>query len=533
MSDAALLRTSGRMSALTAISRVTGFVRILVVAAVLGTTFLGNTYQSANTVPNLVFELFVAGALQAVLVPTLVERLDRRRRHEAEHIAGAILGFAFALLGVLAILGAVAAPWLMRLLVSGVADPAIRDEQVRLGTFFLWFFLPQILFYAAAMVATAVLNAHDRFSLPAAAPIFNNVVVIASYIVFAVMRGGKPPSLDLSTAEKVVLAGGTTLGVVVFCSVPIVAVVRSGFSLRPRFDFTDAAVRRLLRLGGWAALSLAMVQVLIGVVLLLANRVEGGVVAYQVAFTFFLLPHALVAIPLSTASFPGLSRHAHRSDYGEFAGAVGRATRLIGFFVLPATAAFVALAGPMSRLALFGESSGDGAAMVAAALAGFAPGLLGYGLLLLGGRAFAALGDTRTPAIVSVALAAGGAALMVGGFGVATGDARIGGIAAGHSAAYLLASAVLFVLLRVRLGVGIPGLAKPLAIEVLGATLAGAAMWSTERAIGSTERLVTAGEVGAAIVLGAAVYLGVQHFAGGPRPGPVLAALAGRETHHA
>ena len=82
------------MAALTVVSRVTGFVRILVVAAVLGTTFLGNTYQSANSVPNILFELIAAGVLQAVLVPALVPHLDRGDRAEAEHIAGSVLGLA-------------------------------------------------------------------------------------------------------------------------------------------------------------------------------------------------------------------------------------------------------------------------------------------------------------------------------------------------------------------------------------------------------------------------------------------------------
>lgn len=513
--DAALLRTSGSMTAFTALSRLTGFARILVVAAVLGTTFLGNTYQSANTVPNLLFELVVAGVLQSVMVPTFVGLLDRSQSAEAEHVAGAVLGLAGMAMAVLAAVGMAGAPWIMRALVSGVSDPAVRAAQVRLGTVFLLIFLPQVVFYVAGMVATSVLNARDQFIVPAAAPIVNNVVVIAAYATFAALRGGRPPSLDLRGVEVAVLAGGTTLGVLAFCAVPVIAVIRSGFSLRPRLDWHHPAVRRIGRLGGWAAVSLAMVQGMLAVVLVLANRVEGGVVAYQVAFTFFLLPHALVAIPLVTAAFPGLSRMVILDDLTGLADGCGRVIRLMAFFILPATAAAASLGRPLARLALFGAGSLRGSALVAGAIVGFAPGLIGYGLVLFAGRAFAALGDTRTPALASILMAAGGGALMVAGFGAASGSARVPAVAAAHSIAYLATGIGLMVQLRRRLGRPFPSLARPLFAEALGAVVAGTAMLAIEQIVAPTtkpEALVTLLVAG---VAGISLYLPTQRLAGG------------------
>ncbi|HUF31855.1 MAG TPA: murein biosynthesis integral membrane protein MurJ [Acidimicrobiales bacterium] len=524
-----LARSTVAMTAITLLSRLTGFVRILVVAAVLGTTFLGNTYQSANTIPNLLFELFAAGVLQAVLIPSLVELLDQGDEAEAQHVTGSVLGLAGAGLAVLAGIGALAAPWVMRVLVSGVASPEVREAQIRLGTILLWFFLPQVVLYAAGMVATGVLNARGRFSLPVFAPAVNNVVVTASYGLFWYLRDGASPSLDLTGAQILVLGGGTTLGVLAFCAVPVIAVVRSGFSLRPRFDFRHPEVRRIARLGVWAAFLLAGTQVLMAVVLVLSNRVEGGVVAYQVAFTFFLLPHALFALPVLTALFPMLARHTSTGDDAAFSRAVGSGVRVIAYLVLPATAFFVAMAGPLSDAFLFGEITGDGARQVAGSVAAFAPGLLGYGAFLFLARAFYARGDTRTPALVGAAVVVGGAVMMVASFNLVPDDARVPALAGAHSVAYLAGSVAIFVLLRRRVPVGSPGpVVSSLAAGVASAALAGAAMVAAATVVevgGRPGALLTLAFAGS---VGLVVYVGAQAVVGRTPPRAVADMMRGR-----
>jgi putative peptidoglycan lipid II flippase len=518
-----LARSTAAMTALTAVSRLTGFVRIVVVAAVLGTTFLGNTYQSANTVPNLLFELFAAGVLQAVLIPSLVESLDRGDRREAQHVAGSVLGLTATGLAVLATLGMLFAPWIMRGLVSGVADPEIREAQVRLGVFFLWFFLPQVVLYAAGMIATGVLNAHGRFALPVLAPAVNNVVVTASYGLFWYMRDGAAPSLDLTLAQKVVLAGGTTLGVLAFCAVPVVAVLRSGFSLRPRLDHRHPQVRRIGRLGVWAALFVAMTQVLLTVVLVLANRVEGGVIAYQVAFTFFLLPHALFALPVLTALFPHLSRQAQARDWAGYARSIERGLRAIAFFTLPASAAFVALAGPMTRSVVFGASDPE---QVARVVVGLAPGLVGYGALLFLGRAFAALDDTRTPALVNAGVAVAGVVLMVTFFGLAPSDQQVPAVGLAHSIVYLAGAGVLYARL-VRTLPASPRPARSLAMSAAAAGVADLVVWAGGQLLDPPDRAGAVVQVAVLGAAGAVSYLALQNLPGGTRPTTVLALVRG------
>lgn len=439
-----IVRQTATISSLNLVSRLTGFVRMLVVASVLGTTFLGNTYQSANSIPNLVFELFAAGALQAVLVPTLVEALARRGRAEAQRVAGLVLGSLLAAMGVVLVAGLALAPLIARALFAG--SPA-GPSQVRLGTVFLWLFLPQVMFYAAGLVATAALNAEDHFAVPAFAPVINNIVVTSAYVAFWWLRRGEAPSLHLSPLEVGVLAGGTTLGVVAFTAAPIVAAHRRGFLLRPRLERGSHELARFWRQGAWAAAYLALTQALLVTVLILANRVEGGVVAYQLGFTFFLLPHALVAIPVFTALFPGMARAALAGDRDGYGDLVRRGVTTITVLVLPASAALIALAQPLARLTLFGHGN-TGVQQVALATAAFAPGLAPYGTFLLLTRAAYARRDARLPAVVNLVATVVGVAAMITTSLVLHGDARIAGLAGAHSLTYLLASILLATMLR-------------------------------------------------------------------------------------
>ena len=499
-----LARHTAVISSLNLVSRLTGFVRMLVVAAVLGTTFLGNTYQSANSVPNLVFELFAAGALQAVLVPTLVEAIQRQGRAEAERIAGLVLGSLLAAMAVLLVVGLAAAPLIARVLFAG--SPA-GGSQVRLGTVFLWLFLPQVLFYAGGLVATAVLNAEDHFAMPAFAPVINNVVVTAAYLTFWAMRRGEEPSLHLSPLEVAVLAGGTTLGVVAFTSVPIAALRRRAFELRPRWQRGSAELRHFWRQGAWAAGFLALTQVLLVAVLILANRVEGGVVAYQLGFTFFLLPHALVAIPVFTAVFPGLTRAFLQGDDGAFASLVRRSVTTISVLVLPAAAALLVLAEPVARLTLFGHGEA-GVHQVALATRAFAPGLVPYGVFLLLTRAAYARNDARLPTHVNLVATAVGVAGMLSAAALLHGDARIAGLAAAHSGTYLVGSVVLAARLRRRALSAHRYVPIRTLMVTVGATIvAGSVMAAIAAGLGGTGRGAAALELAVAGAAGTIVYV--------------------------
>ena len=521
-------RNAAMMTVLTGVSRITGLARIVVVGAVLGDTFLGNTYQSTNAVPNLLFEVMAAGVFQAVLVPSLVRHLSAGRRRDAERLAGSVLGVALVALSALAIAGMIASPWISQGLFAG-SDPSIRDEQVRLGTIFLLLFLPQVGMYAAGMVATGVLNADDRFAIPAIAPAVNNLIVTTAYVLFWWSRGGAEPSLDLSALQIALLAGGTTAGVVGFCAMPVVAVARSGFSMRIRPGWRDPEVRKVVRMGAWAAGFLAGTQLLLLVELVLANRVAGGVVGFQIGWTFFLLPYALFAQPVLTALFPRLSRQAARTDREGFSASVRQGTELICLFAIPAAIAFIAVGRAASRAILFGNIDRDGAERIGQVVASFGPGVIGYGLLLFYARVFYARLDARTPTLVASAASVLGAAAMVVTAPLADSDTQVPLLAALHSATYLLAALVTAIVLRRRSTTPLR-LLRTLRPQIIAAVPVAVAGIAAGRALPLESR---AGALfGAAVVAGAIVggHLLLTWLAGGPDPRTMIRSLRGRSS---
>jgi putative peptidoglycan lipid II flippase len=489
------------MGAVTAVSRLVGLVRVLVVAAVLGTTYLGNAFQSANSVSNVLFELLAAGALSAVLVPVFVDLLDRGDQPEAERVAGAVLGAALLALGAISVGGVLLAPLLARALTAGV-PAAVAEDQRELTTHLLRFFVPQVLLYALGTVATAVLHARRRFAMAAAAPIGNTVVMVAALLLLRASTGPNP-TFDLSSGERWLLVVAGTGGVVAFVGILLATCAASGFRLRPRWPTADARVRGALAHSGWGMALHSGSGLLLGGALVAGAAVEGGVVAYQVAWVFFLAPYAVLAQPIHTTILPELVGEADRPAV--FASSVRWALERMAVLVLPVAAGLAALAGTGLRAIAIGETTARGADLVAAALVTLAIGLLPYSAFLLLARAFYALGDSRTPAIAALVTAVAGVVVMLVGAVATDGEARVAMLGLGHSAAFAIGAAWLARGLATRLDVSI--LPKPLARIVPVALLAGGVAWGVARVVGGTDpaRLAAAG----ACVAGAAAGAGV------------------------
>lgn len=471
-----LSRAAFGVSGWNALSRVTGFARVLALGAAVGTTFLGNTYQSANLVSTVTFELLAAGLLSAPLVPIFVRLLQAGQREEAERLAGTLLALSLAGLGALTVLLAGGGDWMMRLLTAGVGDEAVRADQIRLGRFFLWFFAPQMLLYAVGAIATALLNAQRRFAAAAFAPVANNVVVIATMAAFMAVQHGRTPTLDLGTGPRLVLAVGTTLGVVAMTAVPLVALARSGMSLRWCLDLSNPNLRQLVRDGRWVVLLLGGGQGVIAITLILSNQVAGGVVAYQVAFTFFLLPFALIAHPVFTVLHPRLSAHAAADRWADFGDDVTEGLRRVLLLVLPAAAVMAVLGGPVLELTRFGALDSEGAQLVARVLAAYSVGLGGYAAFQLLARAATAAGDPRLPALVGLGVAGTGGVLMIATSLAASGSDRVVVLGLVHSVVVTAGAAVLCVLFGHRLGrrLGhLSGVLRPLAVAVAAGAVAG------------------------------------------------------------
>jgi putative peptidoglycan lipid II flippase len=519
----ALVRNTAVMSLGTALSRITGFLRVAAMAFALGVaeTRLADSYNVANNLPNIIYELVLGGILTSVLVPVFVEHLSRDRE-EAWESARAVMTVAVVLLGAIMVIGIVAAPWIVRLYTLRVTEN--RAEVQALSTFFLRFFMPQIALYGLGAVATGLLNAHRRFAVPMFAPILNNVVVVGSFLLFAFLAvpdPSRPPSpQNISVSQKLVLAVGATAGVAAMTVALWPSLRRIGFRFRWRLDWRNEAVRKLVRLSGWVVAYVVINQLGLLVVIVLAGQQQGGYTAYQAAFIFFQLPHAIFAVSIMTALLPSMSRHWVQGDRAEFRRNLARGIRASAFVVVPAAAGYVVLARPIVRLLLqHGVTTAESTDLVAGVLAFFALGLFSFSAFLLLLRAFYAMQDTRTPAIVNLVAVAVNTVANFALFPVL----GVRGLALGHSLAYTFAALASAVILRRRLG-GLEGrsLGAGLAKVVAGAVATAAAAWGAARLMASVVATDTlAGQVaqvgtgvlaGLIIFLGAALVLRMEEF---------------------
>lgn len=462
------------MGAIVAVARVVGFVRVLVVAAVLGISYLGNAFQAANSLSNVLFELLAAGALSSVLVPAFVQLQDDGDDAGAERVAGGVLGLAMAAMAVVAVVGMALAPLLARLLTLGV-DPAHAADQQALVTVLLRFFLPQLVLYAAAAVATGVLYSKRSFLPTAAAPIGNTVVMVAALGLFAWVAG-PDPGLELTSTELGLLVVAGTGGVIAFVGILLFACRATGFRLRPRWPGRDPQVGGVARQAGWGVVLHTSAGAILGGAIVAGAGVPGGVVAYQTAWVFFLAPYGVLANPIQTAILPELVGEARADGLAQFRRSTRWALERMTVVILPVAVALTALAEPMMRIVADVINESDSAALLlAAALAGLAVGLLPYSAFLMLARVYYALGDTRTPGLVSLAVAATGLVAMGAAYAVSEGTARIAALGLAHSLAYAVGTTTLLIGLRRRTG----GSVLPRSVVAMGATaiVATAAVW--------------------------------------------------------
>jgi putative peptidoglycan lipid II flippase len=431
------------MGAAAAVSRAFGALRVIVIAAVLGTTYLGNAFQSSNTVSNVLFELLAAGALSAVLVPTFVQHFQRGDDEGADALARELLGVAVLVLGAVSLVGVLASGWIADVLTAAVEDPTVRAAQRDLSRFLLWFFIPQVVFYAWGSISTAVLHARRRFVVPAVAPIGNTIAMVAFLGAFAVVAG-PDPGLALSSGEKLLLAGAGTMGVLAFVAAPTIAAWRCGIRLIPRFTRHHEGLPQVVSLSGWAGLQHAVAASLLGAAIVAGGAVEGGVVAYQVGWFFFLAPYGIIAQPIHTAILPELVHEHAVGHRGAMDDSVRWALESMAVLLLPVSALCVALSVPAMSVLAFGEAdTTSGVELLAAALAGLCVGLLPYGAFFLLARVWYVMEDSRRPAVAGICGAVVGVIGMAVSATTLSGAALVAGLGLSHTIAFCVATGVL------------------------------------------------------------------------------------------
>lgn len=523
-----LVRSSSIVGLGTLLSRLTGLIRTVAIAAVLGGRTLADSYNLANTTPNMIYDLLLGGVFTATLVPVFVDH-HVKRDDEGDSAVVTMLSAALVVMTVIAVL---CAPWIFRLYTWKIHDPAVKAETIAVGVPLLRWFLPQILFYGLTAIGSAMLNTRRSYLAPAIAPVLNNLVMFC--ILGAFWRvGGVAPSTRQVLDDPilmVLLGGGTTAGIAVMAAALLPALRRAGVRLRVNFHWRHRSIRQVFGLSGWMLVFTLTNQVALAIVLALAAAEpgSGAVTAYTYAFIFFQLPTGLFTISILTTVEPEMARAVSASDMGALREQFSNGLRLILFMLIPATAVTGVLAHPIVNVMLGHGGYRHHAALTGTVLALFALGLVGYSVYLLALRCFYAQKNTRTPFFVNLvenAVNVVAAFALVGRWGVQ-------GLTVAFALAYIVGAAVAVAVLARHIGgFALQRVWRSTWRVTVASVLAAAAGWAVVEAVGAPAGFASlpalAAGLGAigVVFLGAAFALRIPDLA---RIGEMVRARLGR-----
>lgn len=388
------------MAVATLVSRITGFVWKIQLAWVAGLTVVNDSFTVANTLPNIVYELLLGGVLASVVVPLLVRSQDDPDGGQEYTNRLLTVGMTMLLAGT--VVAVALAPLFTRLYM----DDSTGQANSELATAFAYLLLPEIVFYGLFALLSAVLQAKHVFGPTAWAPVINNVVIMATIGVYAIVPGEISLNpVRMGDVKLLVLGLGVTAGIAVQAVVLLPALRRTGF----RFRWTWGLDARLKEFGGLALWILGYVAIsqlgMIVTTRVLTAGASGGAAIYSNAWLLFQLPYGVIGVSLLTAIMPRLSRAAADGDTGKLIDDLSLGSRLSTVMLVPISAVLT-IAGSAIGIALFspGNAGIANAERLGTALAFSAFGILPYALVMLQLRVFYAMKDARTPTLIMVVM---------------------------------------------------------------------------------------------------------------------------------
>ena len=517
IANPSIARSTASMSVSTLISRITGFVRTWAMAYALGVTAIADSYDIANNLPNMVFELLAGGVLSSVFIPLFLERLQHDSEEDAWRFASYVLNIIVVVLGAVAL---VATLWPHPFVRSQTLT--VPAQQADLAIWLFRFFAVQIVFYGMSVVFTGVLNSYRRFTAPFIAPVFNNIVVTITLLGFYVPLRETNPHLALTA-----LAIGTTLGVVAMVLVQVPGLVRLGVRYTARIDWHHPALRKVA-----AKMGPTLIYVITNLIAVsfrtnfAVATGEGGQAALRYAWQFYQLPYGIFAVSVATAIFPELSERANAGDMRGYGAMFGKGLRATLVLIIPLAALLAALASPLVTLYRAGGFTSNDVPIVASVLMWWALGLVFFASHMFVLKSFYSLQDTKTPMYTNIVLTllhVGLYAALTTGWGV-SGWSGLGiiGIPISDGIFYALHVVVLIVILHRRVGTIdersiLVTLAKAAVASAAGAGVATVAMRLTggleDVTGGFLVQMLVAGVVGVAATYGLMTLLRVPEFA--------------------
>ncbi len=381
-----LLRALSTVSGMTLASRITGLARESLKAAVFGAGMQMDAFEAAFRLPNILRRMFAEGAFSQAFVPVLAEYHRQRGEDATRDLVGRVgTLLAVVLLGV-SVLGVLAAPWLVYLLAGGFAR---TPGKVELTADLIRIVFPYILFVSLVSLAGGVLNVYRRFAVPAFTPVLLNLSIIGSAIFLA--RFFDPPILAL--------AGGVAIGGVAQLAFQVAPLARLSMLPRPRFDWRDEGVRRVLLLMGPAILGVSAAQISALINTQLAALLGDGRISWiTYADRLMEFPSALLGVALGTVLLPSLAQLHSEDNHAEYSALLDWGLRLALLLALPAAFALWLLAVPMiTTLYQYGRFGAADVWQTRAALLGYGVGLPALILVKILAPGFFARQQMRTP----------------------------------------------------------------------------------------------------------------------------------------
>ena len=398
-SDASVMRSTGSMAVANLASRITGFVRMILILTVLGPA-VASAFNTANTLPNMITELVLGSVLTAMFMPLLAKAAQEDEDGGVSFIRRLLTVTSVLALGA-TVVAVACAPLLTEL---NLGDGEVNTN---LATAFAFLLLPQIFFYGVFSVMLAILNYNGVFRPGAWAPVWNNLVAIATLVLFAVVGSGIDPAapVNLLSAPILLLGLGTTLGVVLQAAVLVPALRRAGVDLRPQWGLDP----RIKQFGGHALAGVTYVLIS-QVGLVMTNRIgsaadEAAIAIYQTYWLLLQVPYGIIGVTLLTAINPRLADNGVAGRNDAVVRDISLGTRLSLFGLLPIIA-FMTAFGPTIATGLFryGNFDAESAQVLGLTLTFGAFTLVPYAVVLLQQRVFYAREDYWTPTAMILAI---------------------------------------------------------------------------------------------------------------------------------
>ncbi len=413
MTEQTVARASAWMALGTIVSRLTGFLRVALLAWVIGVSLNGDIFEAANTIPNALYILVAGGIFNVVLVPQLV-RAMKNDPDGGDAYANRVITLGMVVLGVATVLLTLAVPWILRLVFQESFFSAALETQRESATLMMMLCMPQVFFYGVFVLVGQVLNARRRFGPMMWAPIVNNVVaclvILAYYVAFGASNGRD----GFTTTETLLLGAGSTVAIALQALILVPYLRSAGFHYRPRFDFRGVGLSRTFRLGLWTLLFIAVNQVAWVVITRIATsaNVDGavdgkpaaGLAVYNLGFLISQLPHGVITVSLATAIIPTLAGLAADRRYDRFRVELGRTVRMALVIIVPIAAMVACLGQPAAAIAGAVGSLGGNTAAIGHTVQAFALAMVAFTIHYMMLRGFYANEDTRTPFFIQVVI---------------------------------------------------------------------------------------------------------------------------------